>query len=72
MRGQSPLAAAGSPESRDVRTRDLMNDLDVMLLTIAGFFVGLSGLLVLLTMLEPRKDGIGGAQQRPVHVREGK
>jgi hypothetical protein len=49
-----------------------MNDLDVMLLTIAGFFVGLSGLLVLLTMLEPRKDGIGGAQQRPVHVREGK
>jgi hypothetical protein len=49
-----------------------MNDVDVMLLTIVGFFVGLSGLLVLLTVLEPRKDGIEGAQQRPVHVREGK
>jgi hypothetical protein len=47
-----------------------MNDVDVMLLTIVGFFVGLSGLLVLLTVLEPRKDGIGGAQQRPVRVRE--
>ena len=43
-----------------------MNDLDVMLLTIFGFFGGLSGLLVVLTLLEPRKEGIGAARQRPV------